>query len=204
MRILIRLLFVAALQIGVASSFHQRHRHREQPQLQRKHFRIATSINTIDESSRKKTRERSLSRTTLFSSPTTNNNGLSRRQLGEVAVATIGLGVTAVGTREVDPTDYGLWGILPVGTYKRKKTIRDTIVPDQLWTLEQKFGILNVQVPLRMVVVKMKGGGLFIYNAIAATQECLSFVNELVEKHGPVKHIVVGSGTFCCSMKLTN
>ena len=77
-------------------------------------------------------------------------NGVSRRQAAELTFAAVGLGVSFLGTREVDPQDYGLWGILPVGTYKKKKTIRETIVQGKLWTFDQKFGILDVQVPLRM------------------------------------------------------
>jgi hypothetical protein len=103
------------------------------------------------------------------------------------------LGICFLGTRENDPTEYGLWGILPVGTYKKKKTVKETIVDGQVWTFEQKFGILDVQVPLRMTVIKLSGGGLFVYNPIAATKECLSFVQELVEKYGPVKYIALGS-----------
>jgi hypothetical protein len=118
---------------------------------------------------------------------------LSRRQLGELTVAAIGLGGTFLGTRESTPIDYGLWGILPVGTYRQKKTIRQTLVEDQIWTLDQKFGILNVQVPQRTVIVRLKEGGLFVYNPVAATRECLDLVNELVERYGPVRHIVLGS-----------
>lgn len=118
---------------------------------------------------------------------------LSRRQLGELAFAGVGLGITYAGTRENTPQDYGLWGIVPVGTYKSKKTIRETIVENQIWTLDQKFGILNVQVPQRTVIVRLKEGGLFVYNPVAATQECLGLVQELVDKYGPVKHIVLGS-----------
>lgn len=133
----------------------------------------------------------------LYSSANDNANNnskeLSRRQVGELTFAGIGLGISFLGTREFTPTDYGLWGILPVGTYKQKKTIRQTIVPDQIWTLDQKFGILNVQVPQRTVIVRLKEGGLFVYNPVAATRECLELVNELVEKYGPVKHIVLGS-----------
>ena len=121
------------------------------------------------------------------------NGGLSRRQLGELAVAALGLGVSFVGTRENDPSDYGLWGILPIGPYKKKKTIRQTIVDGEVWTFDQKFGILDVQVPVRMTIIKLSGGGLFVYDPVAATPECLSLVNELVEEHGPVKHIVLGS-----------
>jgi hypothetical protein len=120
-------------------------------------------------------------------------SALTRRQVGELAFAATGLGITYAGTREVEPTDYGLWGILPVGTYKKKKTIRETIVPNQLWTMDQKFGILNVQVPLRMTLVKLSTGGLLVYNPIAATPECLALVQEIVDQHGPIQHIIVGS-----------
>jgi len=128
-------------------------------------------------------------------SQSTENDGpeLSRRQVGELAVAGFGLGVSFIGTRENEPTDYGLWGVLPVGTYKTKKTMLKEIVPGQIWTLDQKFGILNVQVPIRMTVVKLNGGGLFVYNPVAATPECVDMLRGLIAKHGPLKHIVVGS-----------
>lgn len=117
----------------------------------------------------------------------------TRRQTIELAVGALGLGTSFAATRENKPTDYGLWGILPIGTYKTKKTIMETIVPDKIWTMDQKFGILNVQVPIRMTVVKLSSGGLFVYDPIAATPECVSFVRELEKIHGPVKHIVLGS-----------
>lgn len=44
--------------------------------------------------------------------------GLSRRQFGELGFAAVGLGISFVGTREIGPTDYGLWGILPVGKFQ--------------------------------------------------------------------------------------
>ena len=128
----------------------------------------------------------------LFSSSSTGNEGLTRRQVGELTVAGIGLGITYLGTRESKPTDYGLWGVLPVGTYKTKKTISREIVPEQIWTFDQKFGILNVQVPLRMTVVKLSDGGLFVYNPVAATPECVDMLQGLVGKYGPIKHIVIG------------
>lgn len=122
------------------------------------------------------------------------SGSLTRRQVGELAIAATGLGISVLGTREVDPTDYGLWGIVPVGTYKKKKTIRETIVPDQIWTCDQKFGILNVQVPLRMSIVRLSDNTLLIYDPIAATQECLGYVQDIVDTYqAPVKHIIVGS-----------
>jgi hypothetical protein len=119
--------------------------------------------------------------------------GLSRRQFGELSFAAAGLGFSFLGTRETGPTDYGLWGILPVGTYKQKQTLLIEIVPGKIWTFDQKFGILNVQVPLRMTVVKLSDGGLFVYNPVAATPECVDMLQDLIKEHGPLKHIVIGS-----------
>jgi hypothetical protein len=82
---------------------------------------------------------------------------LSRRQMMEwSSIGALGLGGSWVATRENQPTDYGLWGILPVGTYKSKPTIVETIVPNTIWTMDQKFGILNVQIPLRMTILKLR------------------------------------------------
>ena len=95
------------------------------------------------------------------------------------------------------PTEYGLWGVLPVGPYKSKPTApMETVVPGEVWTFDQKFGILNVQVPSRMVVVKLSeasGGGLFVYNPIAATRELVAMVRTLEAAHGPVRHVVLGT-----------
>ena len=117
----------------------------------------------------------------------------TRRQTLELAVGALGLGLTFAATRENKPTDYGLYGVLPVGPYKTKQTIQIEIVPGKIWTFDQKFGILNVQVPLRMTVIKLSTGGLFVYDPIAATPECVNFVRDLEKEHGPVKHIVLGS-----------
>ena len=127
---------------------------------------LSTIIPTKESTSGSTTNLRSSANDDVVDRDTTLPNGLTRRQAAELAVAGIGLGVSFLGTREVEPTDYGLWGILPVGTYKSKKTIRKEIVPNKIWTFETKFGILNVQVPLRMTVVKLSDGGLFIYNPV--------------------------------------
>lgn len=126
-------------------------------------------------------------------SSTTNPSTLTRRQVGELSIATLGLGTSFLGTRENTPQEYGLWGILPVGTYKTKPTIMETIIANSIWTFDQKFGILNVQVPLRMTVVKLSDGGLFVYDPIAATPELVNMVRTLEKEHGPVRHIVLGS-----------
>lgn len=124
-------------------------------------------------------------------------DGLSRRRAIQqglrVSAVAAGLSIAAA-VAEVKPTDYGLWGILPVGTYKSKPTVKETIVPGQLWTLEQKFGILNVQVPLRMTVVRIGQDGLLVYNPIAATRECVQYLRDIMAETGCIiKDIVVGS-----------
>ena len=121
------------------------------------------------------------------------SSNLSRRQLLEVTTAVAGISLSFLGTRELTPQDYGLWGILPVATYKRKKTVMETIVPGKIWTFDQRLGILNVQVPLRMTVIKLQGGGLFVYNPVAATPELVGYIRALEKEHGEVKHIVLGS-----------
>jgi hypothetical protein len=37
------------------------------------------------------------------------------------------------------------------------------------------------------------GGGLFMYNPIAMTQESMAFIQDLVQQYGPLRHIVIGS-----------
>ena len=129
------------------------------------------------------------------------STGLTRRQVLELSFAATGLGISVAGTRQVDPLDYGLWGIFPVGPYRRKKTILETVVPHQIWTLEQKFGILNVQVPLRMTVLYLASTNeLLLYNPIACTNEALDLVQDQIlstfSTNGnppTIRYIVVGS-----------
>jgi len=156
------------------------------------HFKIRQKSNTNVHHTTASTR-RSSSISKLHSSSDAEDGQLSRRQMGELAIATVGLGTSFLGTRENKPTEYGLWGVLPIGPYKTKKTIIETIIPGKMWTLDQKFGILNVQVPVRCTIIKLSTGGLFVYDPIAATPECLSFIRDLEKEHGAVRHIVLGS-----------
>jgi len=92
--------------------------------------------------------------------------------------------------------DYGLWGVLPVGPYKSKRTAPLVTVAEGLYTLDQKFGILDVQVPVRTVIVALSeasGGGLWVYNPVAPTREFLGAVKSLEDRHGPVRHVVLGT-----------
>lgn len=84
-----------------------------------------------------------------------------------------------------------LWPILPLYPYGQRRTLRREMVKDTIWTFDQLQGIFYVTVPIRMTVVRMLGGGLFVYAPIAPTQECLRLVNELVEKYGEVRYIIL-------------
>ena len=66
-------------------------------------------------------------------------------------------------------------------------------VPGKVWTFDQLLGVFYVHVPIRMTVVAMEQGGLFVYAPVAPTQECLAMLQPLIEQHGPVKHIVLPS-----------
>ena len=71
-----------------------------------------------------------------------------------------------------------------------------TVVPvdltGELWTFEQKQGILYIHVPIRMTVYRMTTQkGLFVYAPVAPTAECLRLLRELEEEYGEVRHIVL-------------
>ncbi len=85
---------------------------------------------------------------------------------------------------------WNFWFILPLYPYNNRKTIREEIVKDTIWSFEQLQGILYAVVTIRMTVVKLNSGGLLVYAPIAPTQECLNLINELEIKHGKVKYII--------------
>ncbi len=84
-----------------------------------------------------------------------------------------------------------LWPLVPLYPYNRRRTLRKEVVKDQIWTFEQLQGILYVIVPVRMTVIKLKEGGLFVYAPVAPTKECLNLMQELVDQHGPVQYIIM-------------
>ena len=64
--------------------------------------------------------------------------------------------------------------------------------PGELWTFEQKQGILYIHVPIRMTVYRMQTRpGLFVYAPVAPTDECVRLLRELEEQHGEVAYIVL-------------
>jgi len=72
-----------------------------------------------------------------------------------------------------------------------RATVRRELSPGRIWSFEQVQGVIYVHVPVRMTVVKLDSGGLFVYAPIAPTAECLRLLAEVEADHGPVVHILL-------------
>jgi len=69
-------------------------------------------------------------------------------------------------------------------------------VDGTIWTHDQIQGVVNVNVPVRQTVVKLSkkaGGGLLVHNPVAPTPQLLKMMADLEKKHGPVRHIILGT-----------
>ncbi|BAY21073.1 hypothetical protein NIES2100_08180 [Calothrix sp. NIES-2100] len=103
--------------------------------------------------------------------------------------------MNAQGSRELQthPRDWSwpFWLAVPLYPYGKRRTIRTEVVKDTIWTFDQLQGILYTIVPIRMTVVKLEAGGLFVYAPVAPTAECIRLINELVDKYGDVKYIIL-------------
>jgi hypothetical protein len=101
------------------------------------------------------------------------------------------------------------FSFLPLaGTSTRRATVEECIIRDTMWTHDQLQGIVNVNVPVRQTVIRLKdgGGGLWVHNPVAPTPQLLAMMKNLEDKYGPVRHIVLGTvalehkatfGPFC-------
>ncbi|NEO85963.1 MAG: DUF4336 domain-containing protein [Spirulina sp. SIO3F2] len=83
------------------------------------------------------------------------------------------------------------WPLVPIYPYGQRRTRRVEVIPEQLWLFEQVQGIFYVVVPIRMTVVKLATGGLLVYAPVALTPECLRLLQEIINQHGTVKHIIL-------------
>ncbi|MGC1215949.1 MAG: DUF4336 domain-containing protein [Phormidesmis sp.] len=91
--------------------------------------------------------------------------------------------------------DWPLWPIVPIYPYGQRQTLRREIIPGKLWTFEQVQGIFYVVVPIRMTVIKLSAGGLFVFSPVAPTRECVRLVRELEAEHGEVRYVVLPTVT---------
>jgi len=60
----------------------------------------------------------------------------------------------------------------------RRKALLTEVVPGSMHTLGQCQGIINVDVPVRATVIKLKDG-LFVQNPVAPTREAVRVVKQL-------------------------
>ena len=88
---------------------------------------------------------------------------------------------------------WNLWPALPLAPYSYRKTIMQEALPNTIWTFDQLLGTLYVHVPIRMTVVRMQTGGLFVYAPVAPTEECLALLKPIIDRHGPIRSIVLPS-----------
>lgn len=95
--------------------------------------------------------------------------------------------------RSIHPGDWSwsFWPAVPLYPYGRRRTLRQEVVKDTIWTFDQLQGILYTVVPIRMTVVKLDAGGLLVYAPVAPTRECVCLVKELVAQHGDVMYIIL-------------
>ncbi|XAR71282.1 hypothetical protein NMG60_11028472 [Bertholletia excelsa] len=78
----------------------------------------------------------------------------------------------------------------PLGPFLNRRTIRTEAVKGCIWLFEQQqaLGFSSVSTNIRMTVIKLKSGGLWVHAPIAPTRECIQLVKEL---GAPVEYIVL-------------
>ncbi|XP_039119118.1 uncharacterized protein LOC120255337 [Dioscorea cayenensis subsp. rotundata] len=78
----------------------------------------------------------------------------------------------------------------PLGPFLNRITIRTEVVKNSIWLFEQEqaLGFSSVSTNIRMTVIKLKSGGLWVHAPIAPTKECIQLVKEL---NAPVEYIVL-------------
>ncbi|MEW5300581.1 MAG: hypothetical protein WDW36_003500 [Sanguina aurantia] len=82
----------------------------------------------------------------------------------------------------------------PLGPWIERNTVRRQVEKD-VWLFEQTQAIeaFDVYTPVRMTVIKLKSGGLWVHGPIAPTQECVRLIREL---NAPVEYIVLGTFAY--------
>ncbi|MFP4254217.1 MAG: DUF4336 domain-containing protein [Halothece sp.] len=83
------------------------------------------------------------------------------------------------------------WPVLPIYPYGKRRTLRQEVLKNTIWTFDQVQGIFYVVVPIRMTIIRLEAGGLLVYAPVAPTEECIRLVRELEAEHGEVKYIVL-------------
>jgi Domain of unknown function (DUF4336) len=85
------------------------------------------------------------------------------------------------------------WLPVPLYPYSQRRTLCREVILDWVWVFEQIQGVLYVVTPIRMTVLRLETGGLMVYAPIAPTPECLRLLQDLVDRYGAVKHIILST-----------
>lgn len=121
------------------------------------------------------------------SSAGSENEELARRGLF-AASATAALVVGGDAALRAMDERYALFGtILAPAPYK--ETLRTELVPGRIWGFEQCIALASVSTNIRMTVVRLHDGTLWVSAPISPTRQCLQGIDEL----GQVSHLVVPS-----------
>ncbi|EFJ41123.1 hypothetical protein VOLCADRAFT_107814 [Volvox carteri f. nagariensis] len=78
----------------------------------------------------------------------------------------------------------------PLGPFFTRKTVRIEVERGSVWVFEQTqaLELFNVYTPVRMTVIKLASGGLWVHAPVAPTEECIRLIKEL---DAPVEYIVL-------------
>ncbi|XP_039069345.1 uncharacterized protein LOC120215877 isoform X2 [Hibiscus syriacus] len=113
-----------------------------------------------------------------------------------LVVASAGSGSTAVtaGSNSGGSANRFYFNItgfpFPLGPFLNRRTTRTEAVKGSIWLFEQEqaLGFSSVSTNIRMTVIKLKSGGLWVHAPIAPTKECIELLKEL---GAPVEYIVL-------------
>uniref|UniRef100_A0A7N0SW89 T4P13.26 protein n=1 Tax=Kalanchoe fedtschenkoi TaxID=63787 RepID=A0A7N0SW89_KALFE len=112
-----------------------------------------------------------------------------RKGLVRLVAAASSSATTSAGPR--DRFYFNVTGFpFPLGPFLNRTTIRTEAVKGTIWLFEQEqaLGFSSVSTNIRMTVIKLKSGGLWVHAPIAPTKECIQLVKEL---GAPVEYIVL-------------
>lgn len=120
----------------------------------------------------------------------------SKASLTVGALATANIAPSTARAAITKESNWPLWTALPVAPFNRRRTIRYEIAPG-VYAFDQLIGIYYVHVPIRMTVVAVHQNGdddsrrgLVVYAPVAPTKECLSLIQDLIDRYGPVRDII--------------
>ncbi|XVF60632.1 hypothetical protein PTKIN_Ptkin08bG0063800 [Pterospermum kingtungense] len=119
----------------------------------------------------------------------------SQRKYGNISLVVASAGATttapAAASGSANRFYFNITGFpFPLGPFLNRRTTRTEAVKGSIWLFEQEqaLGFSSVSTNIRMTVIKLKSGGLWVHAPIAPTKECIKLVKEL---GAPVEYIVL-------------